>query len=55
MMHVCGCPWSTEECVKSLLGGCKSFSVLEPNSGPLEEQQMLLSIELSLQPHLDFT
>lgn len=56
MMHVYGYPWSPEEDVKSLAGGCKSPSVLEPNSGPLEEQQMLLTIELSLslQRHLDF-
>lgn len=45
----------TEECVgypvTSVKGDCKLwFRFLEPNSGPLQEHQVVLIIELLLQP-----
>lgn len=49
------CPQMPEECVgypgTSVKGDCKLwFGFLEPNSGPLQEHQVVLIIELLLQP-----
>ena len=51
---VCGCLRRSEEGIGApgteVVGGCEWQAYWEPSSGPLEEQQVLLTTEASLQP-----
>lgn len=49
-VHTSACPWRPEESAESPRVGVRSL--WEPNSGPLEKQQVYLTIEPSLQPKI---